>query len=245
MPIYNRFSPLAGDKAQGQPSYRSQQQWTDQPTNYPLGQRNRSQQRRPAQWQTAHKGQQNYQGMRPWPAQYPRQDTRNMPNFRGRPNTPPRFARKYRPQGKTRDNRYEMEPHTRRNNEVQIKEQGRVVEDSTDSRKLNEESLQTLMTTMTSLKENMAKLMQQTKETTTNTSTQVNSPQLHEQPASYPWQVNGSTSGFMVLPEQPHQVYPAATNLGGQNIQAAGQYSHPIWQCPVPRAWGHSPWGHL
>ena len=109
----------------------------------------------------------------------------------------------------------------------------------TDPTMYSKDAMMMLMTTMTSLQENMAKLLQRSNEPT-NTPIPVYSPQTLGLPVSYPWQGNKSTPSPMVDPPNP-----VTTNHNGQSFQPMGQYSHPTWQRPLPRAWGQSPWGHL
>ena len=103
----------------------------------------------------------------------------------------------------------------------------------------------------------MARLIQQSKEAVTASPSPVHSQQVHVQPSSYPWHVNEPTPTPMAVPNQLHPfqlVDPANSNpnpnlipvnQSGQNVQPGGQYNHPIWQRPMARAWGQSPWGHL
>ena len=259
MPVHNRFTPLTGDMAQNQPSYRRQSQWTNWPNKQPTGQTNRFQQSRPPQQQTTRKGQSYHQGRRQWPAQHSRPDTRRASNFVGRPNPPPRFVEKYRPQVNTRSSQYEEEPLPRPSQDrpVQDKEPSRMEGASSKACNADLEPLQALVITMSSLQENMARLIQQSKEAATASPSPVHSQQVHVQPASYPWQVNEPTPAPMAVPNQLHPFQlvdpansnpnynPIPVNQSGQNVQPGGQYSHPIWQRPIPRAWGQSPWGHL
>ena len=223
------------------PNYRNRQQWTTQSTNYPPTQGNQPQQR----WQDQKQTPQNYQGRRQWSAQRPRPDTRRVPNFRGRTNptprfagnhtnSPPRFTGNYRTQMRTGGDHNQEELVTRHDQDKPGQDVQPDLDSNTDAK-----SLQMLMTTMTSLQENMAKLLQRSNEPT-NTPIPVYSPQTLGLPVSYPWQGNKSTPSPMVDPPNP-----VTTNHSGQNFQPMGQYSHPTWQHPPPRAWGQSPCGHL
>ena len=209
MPVHNRFTPLTGDMAQNQTSYRRHSQWTNWPNKHPTGQTNRFQQSRPAQQQTTRKGQSYPQGRRQWPAQPSqpfRPDTRRAPNFVGRPNPPPRSAGKYRPQVNTRSSQYEEEPllGPSQDRPVLNKEPSHMEGASSKASSTDLEPLQALVITMSSLQENMARLIQQSKEAVTASPSPVHSQQVHVQPASYPWHVNEPTPTPMAVPNQLH-----------------------------------------
>ena len=169
------------------------------------------------------------------------------------PNPPPRFAGKYHPQANTRSSQCEEEPlpSPSQDRPVQNKEPSRMEGASNKVSKAELKPLQALVITMSSLQENMTRLIQKSKEAATASPNPVHSQQVHVQPASYPWHVNEPTPTPMAVPNQLHPfqlVDPANSNpnhnlipvnQSGQNVQPGGQYSHPIWQRPIPRAWGH------